>query len=187
MWADNFWLQGVALTLPSLQKEFGISESNVRYTTLALFAGLCCGAVFWGSISDAVGRRLAFNSTLFIAAVFGTAVGGANSWIAVCGLYAAMGCGVGGNLPVDGALFLEFLPFASGNLLTLLSVWWPFGQLLGSLIAWGFLTNYMCEQEPCTKSNNMGWRYLNYTMGVFTFFMVCLELLFICFSKSVQL
>ncbi|WEW58959.1 hypothetical protein PRK78_004427 [Emydomyces testavorans] len=39
--------------------------------------------------------------------------------------------GVGGNLPVDGALFLEFLPFASGNLLTMLSVWWPVGQLIG--------------------------------------------------------
>ncbi len=38
-----------------------------------------------------------------------------------------------GSLPVDGALFLEFLPFASGGLLTLLSVWWPVGQLIGSL------------------------------------------------------
>lgn len=37
------------------------------------------------------------------------------------------------SLPVDGALFLEFLPFASGGLLTLLSVWWPVGQLIGSL------------------------------------------------------
>lgn len=37
------------------------------------------------------------------------------------------------SLPVDGALFLEFLPFASGGLLTLLSVWWPIGQLIASL------------------------------------------------------
>lgn len=49
----------------------------------------------------------------------------------VCGMFSAMGLGVGGNLPVDGALFLEFLPFASGNLLTMLSVWWPVGQLIG--------------------------------------------------------
>jgi hypothetical protein len=41
-----------------------------------------------------------------------------------------LGLGVGGNLPVDGALFLEFLPFASGNLLTMLSVWWPIGNLI---------------------------------------------------------
>ena len=48
-------------------------------------------------------------------------------------MYAALGFGVGGNLPVDGALFLEFLPFASGSLLTMLSVWWPVGQLIASL------------------------------------------------------
>lgn len=48
-------------------------------------------------------------------------------------MFAALGVGVGGNLPVDGALFLEFLPFASGNLLTMLSVWWPIGQLIASL------------------------------------------------------
>ncbi len=46
--ADNLWLQGVALTLPSLSSEFGVSATQVRYTTLSLFAGLCCGAVFWG-------------------------------------------------------------------------------------------------------------------------------------------
>jgi hypothetical protein len=50
--------------------------------------------------------------------------------IGACGLFAALGTGVGGNLPVDGALFLEFLPTASGRHLTLLSVWWPVGQLV---------------------------------------------------------
>ena len=49
-----------------------------------------------------MGRRLAFNATLFLAGVFGLAVGGGPSWIGTCGLYAAMGVGVGGNLPVDG-------------------------------------------------------------------------------------
>ena len=135
--ADNMWLQGVALTLPQLTAEFGPSETRVRYTTCATFVGLCLGASFWGVASDVVGRRLAFNFTLFIAGVFGLAAGGGNSWIGVCGLYAALGCGVGGNLPVDGALFLEFLPFASGGLLTLLSVWWPVGQLISSLGKFG--------------------------------------------------
>ncbi|KAI4228367.1 MAG: hypothetical protein LQ349_006561 [Xanthoria aureola] len=95
--ADNMWLQGVALTLPSLTKEFGPSETQVRYTTCALFIGLCLGASFWGIASDVIGRRLAFNMTLFLAAVFGLGVGGGSSWIGVCGLYAALGVGVGGN------------------------------------------------------------------------------------------
>ena len=127
----------MALTLPSLTPEFGVDESRVRYTTCSLFIGLCIGASFWGVASDVIGRRPAFNLTLFIAGVFGLAVGGAPNWIGTCGMFAALGVGVGGNLPVDGALFLEFLPFASGNLLTMLSVWWPVGQLIASLGKFG--------------------------------------------------
>ncbi|KAL8888793.1 MAG: hypothetical protein Q9215_003820 [Flavoplaca cf. flavocitrina] len=179
--ADNMWLQGVALTLPALTQEFGPSETQVRYTTCALFIGLCLGASFWGVASDIIGRRLAFNMTLFIAGVFGLAVGGGPNWIGTCGLYAALGVGVGGNLPVDGALFLEFLPFASSGLLTGLSVWWPIGQLIASLVAWGFLPTYKCAEDLescnittgacCTRSQNMGWRYLNITLGAMTLVM----------------
>lgn len=65
-----------------------------------------------------------------------------------CALFASMGIGVGGNLPVDGALFLEFLPFASGNLLTMLSVWWPIGQLIGRYVwLWNSQLIYV---YPCT-------------------------------------
>jgi MFS family permease len=128
---------------------------------MSLFIGLCIGASFWGIGSDIIGRRLAFNCTLFLAGVFGIAAGAAPSWIGACGLFAALGVGVGGNLPVDGALFLEFLPNASASLLTLLSVWWPVGQLVASLIGWGFLgTDYAVDK---------GWRYFVYTMGAITF------------------
>ncbi|EAS33477.2 sugar transporter [Coccidioides immitis RS] len=178
--ADNLWLQGVALTLPPLSAEFGISESHVRFTTCALFIGLCIGAVVWGTASDIIGRRLAFNMTLLLCGVFGLAAGGGPTWVGVCAMYACLGLGVGGNLPVDGALFLEFLPFASGNLLTMLSVWWPVGQLIGSLVAWGFIPNYSCPSGvPCRREDNMGWRYLTITLGAITFVMfICRFFLF---------
>ncbi|EER29588.1 major facilitator superfamily protein [Coccidioides posadasii C735 delta SOWgp] len=79
--ADNLWLQGVALTLPPLSAEFGISESHVRFTTCALFIGLCIGAVVWGTASDIIGRRLAFNMTLLLCGVFGLAAGGGPTWV----------------------------------------------------------------------------------------------------------
>ncbi|KAL6713960.1 hypothetical protein ACLMJK_008454 [Lecanora helva] len=198
--ADNMVLQVVALTLPSLTSEFGPSATHVRYTTCSLFIGLCIGASFWGIASDIIGRRLAFNTTLFLAGVFGLAVGGGNSWIGVCGLYSALGVGVGGNLPVDGALFLEFLPTASQGLLTLLSVWWPVGQLIGSLtqVAWGFLasTKYKCDpallscnisapgEACCSRGMNKGWRYLNICNGAIIFVMfVCRFFLFHLFES----
>ncbi|USW48567.1 Putative major facilitator superfamily, MFS transporter superfamily [Septoria linicola] len=173
--ADNLWLQGIALTLPSLSAEFGIDSNMVRYTTLSLFLGLCIGASFWGVMSDIIGRRLAFNFTLLLAGIFGLAAGGAPTWIGTCALYACIGLGVGGNLPVDGALFLEFLPPSSNGLLTMLSVFWPIGQLVSSLIGWVFIVNY---------SDRWGWRYLVLTSGAITMFMfICRFFLFHLFES----
>ena len=163
-WADvdSLWMQGVSLTLPSLSAEFGISEKSVRYTTSSLFIGLCFGSFFWGIGSDIMGRRIAFNVTLLIASIFGTVSAWAATWGGVCFMYAVLGFGVGGNLPVDGALFLEFLPDASSSLLTLLSIWWPIGQLCSSLFAWYFIANW-----PAYK----GWRYFVCAIGLITFAM----------------
>ncbi|POR31849.1 Putative MFS-type transporter PB1E7.08c [Tolypocladium paradoxum] len=160
--ADNLWLQGVSLCLPSLSAEFGVSEKTVRYTTSACFLGLSAGSIIWGIGSDILGRRIAFNLTLLITSVCGIMAAYAQSWGGVCVFFAALGFGVGGNLPVDGALFLEFLPDASSALLTLLSVWWPVGQLASSLVAWYCMANWPVEQ---------GWRYFIVTIGIVTFAM----------------
>lgn len=160
--ADNLWMQGVSLTLPSLSEEFGVSEKQVRYTTSSLFVGLCLGSFFWGLGSDVIGRRIAFNFTLLITSIFGILAAYASSWVGVCILFACMGTGVGGNLPVDGALFLEILPDSSSALLTLLSVWWPVGQLVSSIFAWYFITNWPVEE---------GWRLFVMTIGIITFVM----------------
>ena len=113
-----------------------------------------------------LGRRVAFNSTLVIAATFGILASFAPSWPWTCAAYAAMGFGVGGNLPVDGALFLEFLPDADARLLTLLSVWWPVGQLVSSLLAWGFIANMDAD---------VGWRVFMATIGALTLVMFALR------------
>jgi len=106
--------------------------------------------------------------TLLITSVFGILTAYAPSWAMVCLLYALLGFGVGGNLPVDGALFLEFLPDASSSLLTLLSVWWPVGQLVSSLFAWFFIANWPVDE---------GWRNFVFTIGIVTFIMFLIRFL----------
>lgn len=54
----------------------------MRFTTCSLFVGLIVGATFWGFASDTIGRRPAFNMTLFLCGTFGLAAGGGNSWVA---------------------------------------------------------------------------------------------------------
>jgi MFS family permease len=80
-------------------------------------------------------RRLAWNATLLLGGIFGIATGAAPNFVSFCVLISLIGFGVGGNLPVDGTMFLEFLPGTQQYLLTLLSVWWAVGQVVASLIS----------------------------------------------------
>ena len=69
-------------------------------------------------------------------------------------------------------MFLEFLPGTHQYLLEVLALWWALGQVIPAGAAWGFLRKYSCplDTEPgqCAKADNMGWRYLFYSMGAIT-------------------
>ncbi|KAJ2987973.1 hypothetical protein NUW54_g9264 [Trametes sanguinea] len=105
--------------------------------------GLLVGAAFWGVASDVWGRKWCFNIILFITGVFAIAAGGSPNYIALCSLAAVWSVGVGGNLPVDSAVFLEFIPASHQYLLTILSIWWAFGQLVGSLVCLPLLAPFV--------------------------------------------
>lgn len=74
---------------------------------------------------------------------------------------------MGGNLPVDSAIFLEFLPGSHQWLLTVLSIDWALAQVFATLVAWPLLGDLTCQEtDPvCTKSMNMGWRYFMIVLG----------------------
>jgi MFS family permease len=131
--------------------------------------GLVLGATFWGFGSDIVGRRFTFNCSFLICGVFIIAAGGGNNFIGVASLICLAATGCGGNLVVDSAIFLEFIPASHQWLLFILATWWDFGQIIPSAMAWGFLSRYSCSSDvpngECAKADNMGWRYLCFTMG----------------------
>jgi MFS family permease len=164
-WAsDNLWPIVTSLILTPLSYEFAVTKPPLL--TLAQNIGLLLGAVFWGFGCDIFGRRWAFNLTIGITAVFGLVAAGSPNFGAACTFAALWSLGVGGNLPVDSAIFLEFLPGSHQFLLTVLSVDWAFAQLLANLVAWPLIGKMTCaEVEGCTKSENMGWRYFLIAMG----------------------
>ncbi|KAL2915387.1 Filamentous Growth Regulator [Polyrhizophydium stewartii] len=171
--ADNMWLQGIATALPQFQKEFNVPDSIVGLGTSATFIGMIFGALGWGIVSDAIGRTHAFNLTLLITAIFGTLLTFTPSFPVLCVGYALMALGVGGNLPVDGSLFLEFTPKQNQNLLSLLSVFWPVGQILVGILSWLLIPRFSCpDADHCDTGSNRGWRYLMFSMGMLTFAMV---------------
>ena len=159
-----------------------------------------------------------------IAGIFGLAAGGSQDFLALASLLATLGVGVGGNLPVDSAVFLGEGGAASlaplrvaddhGRLCPRFASIPPHGPvhlvvaraalrepgelspvcrracLLSKLrttqIAWPLIANFSCSPNApagsCTRSENMGWRYLLFTLGgctlllwAFRFFVFKLE------------
>ncbi len=89
-------------------------------------------------------------------------------------------------MPVDSAIFLEFLPGSHQYLLTVLSVFWAFAQLLAGLIAWPLLGYHTCQEKAktCTRSENFGWRYFIITMGLIAMIMFCCRFFFFTLYES---
>lgn len=170
-WAsDNLWPVVTSLILVPLTREFSVNRPPLY--VLAQNIGLLAGAAFWGFGCDIFGRKWAFNFTLGLTAIWGMIAAGAPNFAAAGVFNALWSFGVGGNLPVDSAIFLEFLPKSHQYLLTVLSVDWALAQVVCNLIAWPLLGYRTCSEEgPCLKENNMGWRYFLITVGGLTLLM----------------
>ncbi|KAF2280072.1 MFS general substrate transporter [Westerdykella ornata] len=186
-WAsDNLWPITTSLILPPITLEF--LPQRPPYLTLAQNLGLLVGALFWGFGCDLFGRRWAFNLTIGITAVFGLVAAGSPNFGAIATFAALWSVGVGGNLPVDSAIFLEFLPASHQYLLTVLSIDWALAQVFATLVAWPLLGNLTCQQADeedgtqatCSRSANMGWRYFMIVMGGVAMIMFFLR--FVCFT-----
>lgn len=139
--------------------------------TVAAYVGMLVGALFWGGSADIIGRKYAFNVSLLLSSIFCIVAGASPNWY-VLGLFVCLSAfGAGGNLVLDTAVFLEYLPSKDQWLLTLMAAWWGLGQLVAGLFAWAFMPNFSCnvEVEPCNWDTNPGWRYMWFANGALVF------------------
>jgi putative MFS transporter len=135
--ADGAEVLLLGFALPSLIGEFGITTTQGGLTVTATFAGMLVGAWFWGTISDYIGRRMGFQVTVLIFAVFGLLSAFAPSWEWLLVLRFVTGFGLGGALPLDFSLYAEFLPTENrGRNLVLLESFWALGTILAAGLAW---------------------------------------------------
>jgi len=98
---------------------------NGPLLSLATNIGLLVGTILWSFGCDIWGRRSvtlhslllppvlhlssirwSFNLTLFTGSIFGIAMGSSDRFTVLAALAAASNVGIGGNIPVDSAVFL---------------------------------------------------------------------------------
>lgn len=157
------------------------------------------GAFFWGFLVDIIGRKWAFNLTCLITSIFGLLLAACvNNYAAFCAVYLLASIGLGGNIPIDATIALEFLPQNRRNLVSLLSLWQPIGVVVASGIAYGTAAKYRCDQDSklpscgsveagaacCSVSSNMGWRYEVIALGGMTLAIFFLRFFVFKFHES---
>ncbi|CAG8708549.1 17585_t:CDS:2 [Acaulospora morrowiae] len=186
--ADNLWFQATSIILPRVQTHFQVSNSIIGLLPSSIILGMMFGAIFWGVFSDTFGRKQAFNWTLAMTAMFGLISSLSQNFTQICISMFFLGASVGGNLPVDGAIFLEFVPKDKQYLLTFMSVFWPFGSVVTSVIAYFILPPFSCPENGTTScdvhTHNNGWKYLLAICGTITFIMFISRILFFRLRES---
>ena len=82
--ANNFFQLLVicqSIAMPAVTMQYGSPDKSLKGIALASQIGLLVGAAIWGLSADIIGRRLAFNSSLLLAAIFTIIAGGMPGYI----------------------------------------------------------------------------------------------------------
>ncbi|KIL90679.1 hypothetical protein FAVG1_06414 [Fusarium avenaceum] len=101
-------------------REFG-EKGYVNGLTIATYVGMLTGALFWGFGADIIGRKYAFNISLFLCSISCIIAGGMPSWASLGVFVSLLSFSAGGNLVMDTTVFLEYLPSNKQWLLTLMA------------------------------------------------------------------
>lgn len=149
--AADFAIFGTAL--PLIRQEFGLDVATAGLVgTIGLF-GAFCGSLFWGSVSDHIGRRTAFRATVAILAAFTGLVALSWSVTALVVLRFIANFGLGGEVPVSSTLVTEFMPSRwRGRAAVGMAAGFPLGLALAALLGILVVPQY-------------GWRAL-FALGV---------------------
>lgn len=135
--ADAMEIMLVSFALPSMAADWSLSATEKGMLATAIFVGMFLGAIFWGRISDKIGRKFGFIATIAIDSIFGLLSAFSPNFIVFLVLRMCTGFGVGGTLPVDYAVFAEYLPAKDrGKRLVLLESFWALGTIAAAGLAW---------------------------------------------------
>jgi putative MFS transporter len=106
--AADFALFGAAL--PPIAREFDLGHAQAGLLATIGLIGAFLGALFWGTISDYIGRRTSFNATVAVFTVFTGLT--ALSWnvLSLTVFRFISNFGLGGQIPVALTITAEFMP-----------------------------------------------------------------------------
>ncbi|WP_169747928.1 MFS transporter [Pseudonocardia acaciae] len=148
---DGYLLTIIALALPGVTKDLHLSPTEMGLTGAASLVGLFVGSLWFGAITDRVGRRAMYTIDLVAMVVFSAlCIVVTDAWQLIA-LRFLIGIAVGADYPIATSLLAEWIPRQKrGPWLGLLSAYWQVGAVVSCVV--GFAVTVIGTAE--------GWRWM---------------------------
>ncbi len=139
--ACDFALFGMAL--PPVAREFGLNQAQSGLLATVGLVGAFLGALFWGTISDYIGRRTSFATTIGIFSIFTGLVAASWNVLSLAVFRFISNFGLGGTVPVSLTIASEFSPGRlRGRMAGGMAVGFPTGLALAAAISYFVMPVY---------------------------------------------
>lgn len=133
---DSLDFQVLGLIAPLLSREWGLQPQTLGVLFSATAFGMLAGTYAFGTLSDRIGRRAAFQLTVAIFAIASGACAFAQDATQLAILRFLTGLGIGGFVPVDTAVMSEYMPAKRrGRMMGLWAIFFPVGGLVAAWLA----------------------------------------------------
>ncbi|HEX2965758.1 MAG TPA: MFS transporter, partial [Syntrophorhabdaceae bacterium] len=132
----GYCTQVIALVLPSILKEWGLSSMKAGTLVSWSFVGFMLGSLFFGTVADRFGRKKMLMTALALCSICTGLSYYAAGFGTLCLLRFFTGLGVGGAFPLSVSLVSEFAPsHLRARLLTIVAGSYTLGWALAALVS----------------------------------------------------
>lgn len=153
---DNLFMTSVNIALPSIQKDFGVTSSDLQWLISAYTLTFGSFLLLAGVLSDRYGRKLIFCAGMGLLSVWTLADGFAPNFISLAIFRALQGVGAAMTVPSAVGMISNYF-VAQDRTLAL--------TIFGSAGAVGFCVGLMFGGF---LSSSLGWRYIFYVAVIVT-------------------
>ena len=151
---DGYDIAVAGAALPSIMSGMGVDASTAGFMVSSALFGMMFGAIFLGSISEKIGRKLTIAICVFLFSVFTAAAGLANDPVTFSILRFIAGLGIGGVMPNIVAQMTEYSPKKIRSLMTtFMFSGYAIGGVLAAVIGKQFIMQF-------------GWQVVFFAAGV---------------------
>lgn len=151
---DGYDIAVSGAAIPSIMEEMGVTASTAGFMASSALFGMMFGAIFFGTLSEKIGRKWAISICVFIFSFFTAAAGLCKDPVSFSIMRFIAGLGIGGVMPNIVAQMTEYSPKKIRSFMTtMMFSGYAIGGILAALIGKQFILSF-------------GWQIVFFAAGV---------------------